>query len=45
VYSAAGQTDGGRYLIVFFVHKKDQRAIILSSRDMTPSERRSNEQK
>ena len=45
VYAASGQTDGGRYIIVFFVHKKDQRALILSSRDMTPSERRSHEQK
>ena len=45
VYSAAGQTDGGRYIIVFFVYKKDLRALILSGRDMTSSERRSYEQK
>ena len=40
VYAALGQTKGGRYLIVFFVYKKDGRAIILSARNMTPSERR-----
>jgi hypothetical protein len=40
VYSAFGQTDGGRYLIVFFVHKKDQRALIVSARGMTVTERR-----
>jgi len=40
VYSAASQTDGGRYLTIFFVHKKDNRALILSARDMTDSERR-----
>ena len=45
VYTAASQTDGGRYIIVFFVYKKDQRALILSARDMTSSERRSHEQK
>lgn len=40
VYAALGRTDAGRYLIVFFVHKKDGRALILSARDMTHSERR-----
>lgn len=40
VYAALGQTDGGRYLIVFFVHKGDGRALIVSARDMTPAERR-----
>jgi len=23
VYSAGGQTDGGRYLIIFFIHKRE----------------------
>lgn len=41
VYAATGQTDSGRYLVVFFVYKKDHRALIISARDMTPSERRS----
>lgn len=40
VYSAMGQSARGRYLIVFFIHKKDARALILSARDMTPAERR-----
>jgi uncharacterized protein len=39
VYAALGQTDAGRYLIAFFVHKTDHRALILSARDMTPAER------
>ena len=40
VYSASGQTDAGRYLIVFFVHKADNTALILSARDMDDKERR-----
>jgi uncharacterized DUF497 family protein len=40
VYSASGQTDAGRYLIVFFVHKADNTALILSARDMNDKERR-----
>ena len=45
VYAALGQTDAGRYLIVFFVCKKDRRALILSARDMTHAERRKYEQR
>ena len=41
VYSAMGQTEAGRYLIVFFLLKKDSRALILSARDMTDGERKS----
>ena len=40
VYSAMSQTDNGRYLIVFFIHKKNKRALILSARDMTKNERK-----
>ena len=40
VYSAAGQTDAGRYLVVFFVYKGNRRALVLSARDMTRAERR-----
>lgn len=40
VYAAMGQTEGGRYLVVFFVYKTDKRALILSARDMTKAERR-----
>lgn len=45
VYSALGQTDAGRYLILFFVRKKTGRALIVSARDMTASERRRYEKK
>jgi hypothetical protein len=41
VYAVFGQTDAGRYLVVYFVHKKDKRALILSARDMTRAERKS----
>ena len=40
VYTASGQTDAGRYLIVFFVYKRNRRALVLSARDMTRAERR-----
>jgi len=45
VYSALGQTDAGRYLIVFFIHKQDSTALILSARDMDKKERRYYERK
>ncbi len=40
VYAAMGQTKSGRYLIVFFVRKTTQEALIISARDMTTSERK-----
>jgi len=40
VYSALGRTYSGRYLIVFFIRKVDNRALILSARDMDSKERR-----
>jgi len=39
VYAALGQTDAGRYLIVFFIVKPDGRVLPLSARDMTQPER------
>ena len=45
VYAAAGQTDGGRYLIVFFIYKSPRTALILSGRDMDKKERRRYERK
>lgn len=45
VYAASGQTDAGRYLIVFFLKKRDNMALILSARDMDEKERRRYEQK
>ena len=40
VYSAAGKTDAGRHLIIFFVLKKGNRALVLSARESTSSERK-----
>ena len=40
VYRALGQTDAGRYLVVFFIHKMTHEALILSARDMDDKERR-----
>lgn len=45
VYSASGQTDGGRYLIEFFIHKHSKTALILSARDMEKKERQRYERK
>ena len=45
VYSAGGQTDGGRYLIVFFIHKTGNTALILTARNMDSKERRRHERK
>ena len=40
VSAALGQTDSGRYLIVYFIYKQDKNALILSARDMDNAERR-----
>jgi len=40
VYAAFGQTDAGRYLSVFFIHKQGGKALIVSARPMTERERR-----
>ncbi len=40
VYAALGQTDSGRYLIVYFIYKQDKNALILSARDMDNAEQR-----
>lgn len=40
MYAALGRTEEGRYLIVFFIHKLDGRALIISARDMDDSEKR-----
>ncbi len=45
VYSACGLTDAGRYLIVFFINKQGNMALILSARDMDRKERKLYEQK
>ena len=38
VYAASGQTEAGRYLIIFFIHKRANTALILSARDMDKKE-------
>ncbi|MBM4030753.1 MAG: BrnT family toxin [Planctomycetes bacterium] len=40
VYAALGQTDAGRYVIVFFILKPGHLALIVSARDMDRKERR-----
>ncbi|MDT5159069.1 MAG: uncharacterized protein QOC99_803 [Acidobacteriota bacterium] len=41
LYRALGQTDGGRYLAVFFIHKGRGGALVISARDASLKERRS----
>ena len=45
VYSAWGQTDANRYLIVFFIRKRPHLALIVSARDMDKKEHRQYERK
>jgi len=40
LYLAYGQTDAGRYLVVFFIGKPQNMALPISAREMTSSERR-----
>ena len=40
LYLALGQTDAGRYLIVYFLRKMTGEALVVSARDMTRKERR-----
>jgi uncharacterized DUF497 family protein len=40
VYQATGQTDAGRYLLVIFILKATNKALILTARDMTGAERK-----
>ncbi len=40
VYRALGKTEDGRFLIVFFIHKRDHTALVVSAREMTLKERR-----
>ena len=39
VYYAYGRTDGGRYVFVVFVYKRNREALIVSARDMDRKER------
>ncbi len=40
LYAAMGQTDAGRYLIVYFIRKTGGVALVVSARDMDSRERR-----
>jgi uncharacterized DUF497 family protein len=40
VYAAYGQTESGRYLTIFFIHKPGNLALIISARDMDEKERK-----
>ncbi len=40
MYSAMGQTEEGRYVIAFFIHKLDGRALIISARSMDEAEKK-----
>jgi uncharacterized protein len=40
LYSAYGQTEAGRYVIVFFIHKQSATALPISARDMDEGERK-----
>ncbi len=39
-YYCLGRSDAGRYIFVFLVLKRNGKALIVSARDMTDSERR-----
>lgn len=45
IYAAMGQSAGGRYLVVFFIYKHSQEALIVSARDMEGHERRTYERR
>jgi uncharacterized DUF497 family protein len=40
LYVAYGQTEDGRYLVIFFIRKEKIAALPISARDMTKSERK-----
>jgi uncharacterized DUF497 family protein len=40
LFIALGQSDSGRYLVVFFIRKDNERALVISAREMTRKEKR-----
>lgn len=40
LYVAYGQTAAGRYLVVFFIHKRGNTVLPITAREMTTAERR-----
>jgi uncharacterized DUF497 family protein len=45
LYGAMGQTDSGRYLIVYFIRKLSDEALVVSARDADRRERKAYEKK
>jgi hypothetical protein len=45
LYNALGTTGSGRYLSVFFIRKLDNKALIITARDMNKNERKRYEKK
>jgi hypothetical protein len=45
LYAVLGRTTAGRYLIVFFVYKKNGAALVISGRDMSDKERKKYDKK
>lgn len=45
MYSVLGQSNAGRYLVVFLILKPTHTALIISARDMEPAEKRRYERK
>lgn len=45
LYHVKGTSDARRYLIVFFIWKRDSKSLIVSARDMTAAERNRYEKK
>lgn len=41
LYVAYGRTESARYLTIFFIHKSEDEALIISARDMDGKERKS----
>ena len=44
-YRILGQTQTGRYLLIIYIHKLDNRALIISARDIDDTERKAYERK
>jgi len=40
LYRATGQTEAGRFLVVFFIYKGRGRALVISARDVSRRERK-----
>jgi len=45
LYNALGITGGGKYLSIFFIRKLDNKALIITARDMNKNERKRYEKK